>query len=93
VTGSGLVGTVSPQITKALTGVAASGAVGTVTQSKAVALTGDAAAGDVGTVGLGPRSLALTGVQASGAVGTVVAVNWLLVNNSETSNWALVETD
>jgi hypothetical protein len=60
---------------------------------KEFALTGVAAAGATGAVGLGPRSLALSGVQASGSVGTVIAVYWILVNNVETSNWALVETD
>jgi hypothetical protein len=60
---------------------------------KEFALTGVAAAGSAGTVGLGTRSLALSGVQALGAVGTSTAVYWILVNNAETSNWALVETD
>jgi hypothetical protein len=60
---------------------------------KEFALTSTSAAGNVGTVGLGTRSLALSGVQASGAAGNVIAVYWILVNNAETSNWALVETD
>ena len=93
VAGSGSVGTVSSEFSIALSGVAASGAVGTVTYSFPGELTGNAAAGAVGTVGMGARTITLTGVQASGAVGTTIAVYWKLIDDSQTANWALVETN
>jgi hypothetical protein len=93
VAGSGEVGTASSAFSVALSGVAASGAVSTMPPGKEFALTGNVAVGNVGTVGLGTRSLALSGVQASGSAGDVLAVYWKLVDNSESSNWALVETD
>ena len=91
--GSGEVGTVSSAFSVALSGVAASGAVGAVVHGEEFALTGNVAVGNVGTVGLATRSLALSGVQASGSAGDVLAVYWKLVDNSDSSNWALVETD
>jgi hypothetical protein len=46
-----------------------------------------AATGFVGTISNGVRTVALTGVQAMGGVGTVIAVNWKLVDDSQTANW------
>jgi hypothetical protein len=40
----------------------------------------------VGSVGL-TKSFALSGVQAAGSVGNVIAIYWILVDDSETSNW------
>jgi hypothetical protein len=67
--------------------VVASGAVGTITHGGAVVeITGVSASGDVGSV-TANRTVALTGVAATGAVGTVIPVYWILVDDSETSNW------
>jgi hypothetical protein len=67
--------------------VAASGDVGTVTHGGiSFTLTGVEAAGSVGSVGV-VKSFALSGVQAAGSVGSVIAIYWILVDDSETSNW------
>ena len=88
----GSVGSVSLVISVALTSVTASGAAGVIDYAQVGFLTTDLASGAVGTVDP-VVSMALSGVQATGSVGTVTAVYWKLVDNSESSNWALVETD
>ena len=62
------VGTASPIVSVAITGVGASGAVGTVVQSQSAAEIGDLAVASVGTVGASV-TVALTGVSATGLNG------------------------
>jgi hypothetical protein len=63
------VGTASPVVSVAVTGVGASGAVGTVVQNQSITEIGDLAVASVGTVGASV-TVALTGVSASGLNGT-----------------------
>ena len=76
--------------TFALSGVQAGGATGNFYVPPL--LSGVQASGAVGTVTFF-KDFALSGVQASGDVGNVLPVYWVLVNTSQTANWALVDTD
>ena len=97
VVASGAVGTVSvnSDVTIALTGVVASGAVGTVSAAGGnitVALSGVFATGNVGIVVNNDVTVALTGVSAFGNVGTVTPkVNWLIIDNSQTASWSIID--